>query len=110
MAAGDRFSIRLRNGKAHYYKNYQTALSTPFYVSPQVVPEVVLRPFITSNHPKAIREVGTARLLAGGLRRAFISSAGMQVEDFGSTQPSVKIKVYPVSALVGRGQGAEAIL
>ena len=37
-------------------------------------------------------------------------SVAQQVEDFGSVQSNIAVRVYQVSGLVGRGYGAEAVV
>jgi hypothetical protein len=101
--AGDRFSMRLRNGRVEYYKNYVNSLSQPFYTSPNAVPVGVdLQVYGQEGHPRNPSSVASVRLLAGR-RRALNYLAAMQAADFGTAQSSIKVRVYQESAIVGRG-------
>ena len=50
------------------------------------------------------------RTFAGLATPAATYTAGSQVADFGAAQAAIRIRVYQLSALVGRGIPAEAIL
>lgn len=50
--------------------------------------------------------VHTARTVSAG----YIYSAAQQINDFGGVQPSIRVRIYQLSALVGRGMPAESLV
>jgi hypothetical protein len=107
VATGDRFAIELIGNVARYYKNYSGSASVPVYssgLSPKGGPY-----FVTIGmHPAT-----TQGFISCFIRRQSASSVytnEQQIADFGSAQSSIKVRVYQISSLVGRGFYAEAIL
>lgn len=103
--AGSNYTIRteLRGDRLRYYKNYFSG-AVPDYESTINASELTGRDL----RGLFVELVDGASMLA--LQRQYIYSAAQQVDDFGSTQSSIKVRVYQESAIVGRGDYAEANL
>lgn len=93
--------IVLAEGLAHYFKGDERA---PFFTSAIAV----LGAYVYRGRLMVDPEAGVENVRVAGPRPSFYYSADMQTEDFGSIQPSVRVKVYGISAFVGRGAPGSA--
>lgn len=111
-AEGDRFMIEITGGVIRYYKN-RSQLMPPVYTSTRQLTGYPLRPVILFDSQTTASDI-----LDQGVESAIIQQGAtsaiytreQQVADFGSTQSSVKVRVYQVSAVVGRGGFVEATI
>jgi len=103
---GDRFMIELTGKEARYYKNYTGGASAPLYISPYAY---LGSPYkVRANIDVGPRGFATA-MYQNPIGNATYTAV-QQVQDFGSTQSSIKVKVAQISAIVGAGKYAEANL
>ena len=108
FAVGDRFSIHRTGSIVRFYKN--------FHLSASPVP--IMETTLNGNGPYKLWAQGSPGVggafqsssIFYGKRRAYRYTANLQVEDFGSAQSSVKVRVYQESAIVGRGAYIEGNL
>lgn len=96
--------IEIRNNTLLYFIDYENQSSLPVYTSTLHDFEGRdLRGYFFNDSYQRER-----RIRAG--RRQFIYTAAEQVEDFGSEQSSVKVKVYQIHSLVGRSRPGMATI
>lgn len=98
---GDRLRIMLSGTEVRFYLNYSAIGSIPFYVSPLALQFPVTIEGFAGNLSGTPPEMQSAVIYNG--EASTIYSASQQTEDFGSTQSSLSVRVYQVSAVVGRG-------
>jgi len=111
VSTGDIFSIHRTGSMVRFYKNWHTS--------------AVPVPLMEANYSSSESFRFYAELAVGSgtidiqpewgsiqyaLSRAYKYTASQQVEDFGSTQSSVKVRVYQESALVGIGDYIEGTI
>lgn len=107
---GDMFSIHRVGNVIRFYKNFQdSAVPVPIYETSYSSSEMVrLYAEFSSLVTTGLQpEWGS---VAHKLPRSYKYSANQQVDDFGSTQSSIKVRVYQESAIVGAGYYIEANL
>lgn len=95
---GDRFRFVISGTEIRLYLNYTALGSVPTYISP-LSPSFPIT--LTGWVGAAGAELQSAVIYNGA--PSTIYSAAQQVQDFGSTQSSISLRVYQVSAVVGRG-------
>lgn len=106
--AGVRIRIELGAGEVRFFKNYAGPGSQTVAVS-SIVPAY---PFWLFVH--VVRFTGSAYINNVNMsiypQPAAVYTAAQQTVDFGSIQSSVKVRIYQVSAVTGRGDYAEATI
>lgn len=112
FVAGDRLGIELRNGAVYFWKNRINETSVPIAKDQNPIdPNAQYRILCSWGQTNATTGIKTPQLTVRG--NAYSYRAADQVQDFGSIQSpatGVKIRLYAVSATVGRGPYAEVIL
>ena len=106
---GDKLTIQRTGSVVRFYKNrHLSSVSVPIYETT----------FTSAESLRAIvrftNGVGTRYLAPSSMTfespRSYNYTANQQVDDFGSTQSSVKVRVYQESAIVGKGAYVEGNL
>jgi putative tail protein len=104
-----RIRIVILGSEVRYYWDYTGDGSVPFYISNIPAPLPL----------KGIVAVVNATAVASKVQNIFVGQlvtpstvypVAQQVNDFGATQGAIKVRIYQISALVGRGPFAEATL
>lgn len=108
----DRLMIEFIGGEVRYYKNYAGPGSVPFFVSilTSGISAFPLTAHISFDSDSAGASEAVRSAILQRLSPDAFYGAALQVADFGSTQSSIKVRVYQVSAIVGRGSYTEATL
>jgi len=114
FADGDRIGMKGIGTSLAFHRNY-TQGSSPIYVSPYALgftPRTI-RAFINGNSGVNVAE-SFKDMIRPTLQRfqqpAMLYSAIQQGVNFGSTQSAIAVRVYQVSAIVGRGPAATATI
>ncbi len=95
--------MALTSNEIKYYIDYVNSASQPFYTS-TIKPTLPLRCWALAG---SLATVETAYMVTPQNPKA-IYTALQQTEDFGSAQSSIKVRVYQISATVGKGAYVEA--
>ena len=106
--AGDPQSVRLlvefARNEARFYVNRAGANPTPTYTSKRTL-ELPYRPILSADVNTQVDDV-----IMGLHQPSLLYRADQQTTHFGSPQSSIRVRVAQVSAIVGPGEWAEAIL
>jgi hypothetical protein len=102
-----RIRIMIAGSEVRYYWDYTGDGSVPFYVSNIPAPLPLVGVVSTINATAQISKV--QNIFMGQLTTpSTVYQVAQQVNDFGSTQSAIRVRVYQISSLVGRGPFAEA--
>lgn len=113
LVEGDRLMIELVGGVVRYYKNYAGPFSVPIYISTLQFLLVPYRIFAYFNSQFPNSGFTLQRFTSAALHRLStetLYTKEQQIADFGSTQSAIKVRVYQVSAIIGRGTYTEATI
>lgn len=106
---GDKFTIERVGSIVRFYKNrHLSSAPVPIYET-TFTSASSLRVFFRSGFGVATYTMGPTSLVSIG-KRSYNYTANQQVDDFGSTQASIKTRVYQESMIVGKGYYIEASL
>jgi len=104
-----RIRIVIVGSEVRYYWDYTGDGSVPFYVSNIPAPLPLAGVVSVVNATAAVSKV--QNIFMGQLvTPSTVYQVAQQVNDFGSAQSAIKVRVYQISAVVGRGPFAEATL
>lgn len=103
-----RIRIQMSGTEIRYYWDYTGPGSVPFYVS-RIVPPFPLVAYAQLTDQEQGSKIGNMNV-GTTLAPSTIYSDEQQVEDFGSVQNPIRVRVYQVSATVGRGDYTTADL
>lgn len=113
-ATGDRVMIELRGTTFYYFKNYAGGQSQPSFTSTQSglsFPLIIQGELIGSSFTPSTRlDNITKPTLQRFAQPDYLYPVVQQTADLGSVSSSIKVRVYQVSAIVGRGPYTEATL
>ncbi len=102
-----RVRIQLSGSEARFYADYAGPGSIPFYVSRlAVMPPYIAAIYSESATYSSVQNVA----LTIGPTPGTVYSANQQLQDFGSLQSAVRVRLYQESPGVGRGQAAEFVI
>lgn len=114
---GEKFAIVIQaDGTVEYHRDYLPGISHPFFVSTRkaIIGGEKFRAYGDLSYlgpdtpPYGSNSVTIAQSLINNPRPEALYTKEMQVQDFGSTQSSLTVRVYQMSSVVGRGQVASA--
>lgn len=100
-----RIHILMSGTEVRFYVNYVGPGSLPFYVSPKI-PQFPYRVFASVRGLSSVEKV----IMTTNPNPKTVYSTDQQTEDFGSPQNPIRLRVSKVSAIVGEGDYAEAIV
>jgi hypothetical protein len=110
-AAGDHFLLERHGTVIRYYQNKQTSTApVPFYESHTAVTDVTPLRAVAWFKPSGSNRGLAPSSIQFITQRAYLYTVGQQTADFGSAQSSVKVRIYQISSIVGRGEYTEATL